>query len=235
MRGIYKILNIENNKFYVGGSENIQKRWKRHLRELKQGVHHNCNLQNDFLEFKEHSFELIVIKECLNVRGEEQIFLDTMDWSMSYNIGKSSSGGDTLSNHPDRTTLVKIKTDILNQFRNRVPAVYGENNSNWKGGVSNKVCHCGNKMTYYAEKCIKCSNKKEENPFFNKKHSEETKKHLSKVNSERGYVGTQEKKVQIEGKEYKSVSEAGRQLGVTPSTIINRIKNPKFENYKYNI
>lgn len=233
MKGIYKILNIENNKFYIGGSENIEKRWKRHLRDLKQGIHHNCNLQKDFIQFKEGSFNLIILKECNMVKQEEQKFLNSMDWSLSYNIGKNSSGGDTLTNHPNRELLSKNKASILNTFRDRVPILFGKDNPNWKGGVSSNICKCGNKMSYNAEKCIKCSNKKEENPFFNKKHSEKTKSHLSKVKKEQGYIGNQEVKVYVEGKEYKSVSEAGRQLEVTPSTIINRIKNPKFKNYKY--
>ena len=31
--GIYIITNIENNKFYVGMSKNIEKRWQAHIKK----------------------------------------------------------------------------------------------------------------------------------------------------------------------------------------------------------
>lgn len=35
MIGIYKIVNILNNKIYIGKSSDIEKRWKEHIRHSK--------------------------------------------------------------------------------------------------------------------------------------------------------------------------------------------------------
>ena len=44
MTGIYSIINIVNNKRYIGQSINIEERVKRHFRELRKGIHHNHHL-----------------------------------------------------------------------------------------------------------------------------------------------------------------------------------------------
>lgn len=47
------------------------------------------------------------------------------------------------------------------------------------------------------------------------------------------YNGNQEKIVVVEKKEYKSLSEASRQIGVVPATILFRIKSKHFKEYNY--
>jgi hypothetical protein len=50
----------------------------------------------------------------------------------------------------------------------------GDKNPNWKGGVSNQKCECGNKKTYDLT-CMSCRNMSgENNPFYGKCHSQET-------------------------------------------------------------
>ena len=51
----------------------------------------------------------------------------------------------------------------------------GEKNPNWRGGIRNLVCSCGNKKNNYSKNCLNCRDVSgEKNPFFNKKHSKET-------------------------------------------------------------
>ena len=38
MIGIYKIVNILNNKIYIGKSSDIEKRWKEHIRHSKKDI-----------------------------------------------------------------------------------------------------------------------------------------------------------------------------------------------------
>lgn len=56
------IKNIKNNKVYIGISNNVQARLKRHLRELKQGKHKNEKLQNSFNKYGEENFEFNIIE-----------------------------------------------------------------------------------------------------------------------------------------------------------------------------
>lgn len=44
--GVYKILNTKTGKFYIGSSKDINKRFKDHIRKLKNCVHHSAKLQN---------------------------------------------------------------------------------------------------------------------------------------------------------------------------------------------
>lgn len=43
--GVYQILNIVNNKRYIGSSVDIPKRWREHLHSLRQNVHCSRYLQ----------------------------------------------------------------------------------------------------------------------------------------------------------------------------------------------
>lgn len=46
--GVYAIHNITKDIFYIGSSENIEKRFYQHIQQLKTGKHYNKNMQNDF-------------------------------------------------------------------------------------------------------------------------------------------------------------------------------------------
>ena len=64
MKGyIYKIINVENGHFYVGSTIEIEKRKKRHFKDLKDGRHHSMYLQRAYDKYGENSFRFIIIKE----------------------------------------------------------------------------------------------------------------------------------------------------------------------------
>lgn len=61
--GIYKITNITNNQVYIGESLNIEERWEKHKKNLKDGTHHSYKLQNDYNKFGEDNFTYEIIEE----------------------------------------------------------------------------------------------------------------------------------------------------------------------------
>lgn len=73
----------------------------------------------------------------------------------------------------------------------------------------------------------------DKNPFFNKRHSIQTKRRLSEKMKGRKPVNM--RKVLIDTIIYESVTEAARNLLVSPATIIFRIKSQtiKFQSYYY--
>jgi group I intron endonuclease len=89
--------------------------------------------------------------------------------------------------------------------------------------------------------------RKNNNPFKGKTHTPEVRALLSKINkkpkseehkrkiSERlkGNKPGNMRKVIVDGIEYESLSYAARQIGVPTSTMKNRLKSKKFDNYKY--
>ena len=62
--GIYTITNILNNKIYVGYSNNIEKRYKIHLKLLKENKHHSIKLQYAWNKYEEKNFKFEVLEEC---------------------------------------------------------------------------------------------------------------------------------------------------------------------------
>jgi group I intron endonuclease len=76
--GIYTITNTKNNRFYLGSSQNIQKRWGSHKYNLLRNQHHSRYLQSAWNKYGEDSFSFDVIKTCKvdELLQFEQIFLD---------------------------------------------------------------------------------------------------------------------------------------------------------------
>ena len=91
--GIYKIINIETNKIYVGSSKNIEMRIKSHFSNLKNKKHHSVKLQNSYNKHGLSCFTYEVLEECeiedLFVR--EQHWIDILDsYHSGYNASESS-------------------------------------------------------------------------------------------------------------------------------------------------
>ena len=242
MIGIYRIKNLVNGKCYYGSSKEIEKRLKRHKRELNSNTHINCVLQRAWNKYGENNFLFELIEECdIDVLLEtEQKYLNL---NPEYNIGIKSSGGDNLTKNPNKDKIVKkitesvkkrydLMTDEEKKEKHSQPM---ETNPNWKGGVSYVYCECGKRIGYGHTHCNKCRPRSESNnPFFGKQHSEETKKKLR--DKKLGiYNGEQNIPIMIDDVEYRSAGEASKILNIPMVTIRWRVisKNKKFDNYRY--
>lgn len=241
MKAIYKIHNKISGKFYLGSTINSTKRKSTHFSLLKNNKHHCIHLQRAYNKYGEENFEFLVIQECTDCLKEEQLLLNSLDWSNVYNVSKYAGGGDNLSNHPNKEIIIKKLTKVLNDNRYKIKPRFKEKNGNWKGGISKKLCvSCGIEIkSSNKSKCKQCFFKErdyvgDKNPFKNKSHSEESKekiriKSLGRLNT------TQNKPVVIEGIEYRSQTEAAKSLNIGVPLLSFRIKskNPKFKNYFY--
>ena len=245
MIGIYRIKNLVNGKCYYGLSKQIEKRLARHKRELNNSIHINCILQRAWDKYGENNFLFEIVEECdINVLLEtEQKYLDLHP---EYNIGVKSSGGDNLTKNPKKDKIVK---KIVESIKQRYDSMSDEEkklmhsqpmekNPNWKGGVSISHCEiCNIKISQGAKRCIEhivYERNGIDNPFFGKKHSEQTKKKLSEKRIGK-YHGEQNIPILIDGVEYRSAGEASKTLNIPMVTIRWRVKskNKKFANYKY--
>ena len=243
MIGIYRIKNLINNKCYYGSSKQIEKRFTRHKRELKNNIHINCILQRAWDKYGEDNFLFETVEECdINALFEtEQKYLDLQP---EYNIGIKSSGGDNLTKNPNKDKIIKkitesvkkrydLMTDEEKKEKHSQPM---KANPNWKGGISISNCEvCNKKISQNAKRCmehIEYERNGENNPFYGKTHSEETKKKLSE--SRKGKKPTNMTQVVIDNIVYESLVEASRQTGIPSPTILWRIKskNKKYESYQ---
>ena len=62
--GIYKIYCDSNNRTYIGSSNNIQKRFRKHRTELNTKTHSNKYLERAYEKYGKDNFEFIILEEC---------------------------------------------------------------------------------------------------------------------------------------------------------------------------
>jgi len=100
MRGIYKIRNKDNGKYYVGSSIDIDGRWREHKKGLINNLHYNKKLQSSWNIHGESAFEFFVVEELPDYNykqllSEEQKYLDVAkkEKPSVYNLKFTAVGG----------------------------------------------------------------------------------------------------------------------------------------------
>lgn len=204
---IYGIRTRHNNKVYVGSSKDYAKRVNTHLNALKRNKHHNIWLQRVYNKYGINNFYFFIIE---SINKEDLLTVEAYYISCNtsgYNVG-SVGGGDNFSNNPNKEEIkYKISKGLTRYYetltREEKKLKYGhpgKTNPNWKGGVSSKVCsECGTAViNSRAEVCANCLDRTgTNNPFYAKKHTEETKRKLSEAR--KGKKLTEEAKLKITG------------------------------------
>jgi group I intron endonuclease len=61
--GIYRILNTQNAKYYIGSSTSIVARWNTHKHLLRKGIHQNGHLQGAWNKYGEEAFKFEIIEQ----------------------------------------------------------------------------------------------------------------------------------------------------------------------------
>ena len=86
---IYKIVNIINNKMYVGSAINFRKRKNLHLKNLRDNKHHSKYLQSSYNKHGVENFEFCIIELCdrNKILEREQYYIDAL--KPQYNVCKS--------------------------------------------------------------------------------------------------------------------------------------------------
>jgi group I intron endonuclease len=240
--GIYIISDVHNGKCYYGSSVNIRVRWLVHLRSLRKNVHENAYLQRSFNKYGESNFIFKIVEVCPKSKLLilEQKYIDKN--KDGYNICRKACGGDNLTNNPNRDVIIEKMTKSMRKWISELsPSEIKkrfsrplDKNPNWKGGSSWYYCDCGNEKAYGAKGCGDCRDRTgKNNPFYNKTHSNKTKKIISKTHKGRKPINI--KPIQVDGIKYTSSYEASVKLKISPTTIRWRVisKNKKFKNYKY--
>jgi hypothetical protein len=106
--GIYEIVNIKNNKRYIGQSKSIKTRWNSHKTVLRTGYHHCKNLQKEWKEFGENAFKFNVIQEISN--EEDLTFFERYWWENA--IGEKYNDCYRIMNDKDYK-LKKLELYVL--------------------------------------------------------------------------------------------------------------------------
>lgn len=255
---VYKITCNKSDKAYIGSTNNVEKRFKRHEQALKNGTHHSVFFQRFYDKHKE-GLELFIetlgtfSDECACREAEEQHI--NADYDNLFNVSKTASGGDLVTYHPNRKRIYeKISATMLEQFRTgqRVSKpTYGKRNPNYRTGLSMKVVttcpSCGKQWQsmrkHEGKLCKSCQAKErvgELNPFYGKQHSADVRQHLSdaqkkhyqKLLSE-GKASPVARAVYAEGKLYSSNATAEKALNLSKGVVAHRAKSRNWEYRSY--
>ena len=107
---IYKIENTKTSQRYIGRTDNLERRKRRHFGDLKNNNHHSTFLQRAFEKYGEEVFEMSVCCSGLT-RDEavelEQLILDEC-YDDLYNCSRSATTPDTTGYKHTEETKAKI-------------------------------------------------------------------------------------------------------------------------------
>lgn len=113
---IYKIINNQNNKIYVGQTKHtILKRWKEHIHVFKYGIKYNKHIKNSAIyqamrKYGIDSFQIIELQKCnsINELNKSESFWIKKLNTLSPNGYNLNSGG----NNPIFSLETKLKLSI---------------------------------------------------------------------------------------------------------------------------
>lgn len=168
--GIYKIINLVNNKIYIGCASNIRTRKNGHIYDLRKGIHKNDYLQKAWTKYGELNFKFEVVELCdINVLHKKEhfwvSFYNCLDRSVGYNLKPTSLNGSSI--HSEET---KEKLRQAN-----------------KGKKPSQACFEAGKIYNASEECkmnLKEARKKLKNVDFYKVNSGKRKKIKNTVTGE---------------------------------------------------
>lgn len=226
MQVIYKIVNTLNGKYYVGRTGNLANRIAAHQYLLREGRHHSIHLQKAWDKYDKDVWN--VVEFCKIDTGSD-------DDDIRYAQAIESS---FLSKENIQNILYNVsESSITGTIRGRKHHYYGKHPSEWMGEA------------YYAN--IERDRFGENNPFYGKEHSEETKNILREkcalYGENNGFYGKkhtpesiekmkrarsfQNCPVSIEGVIYESIREASRKSGYSRDQIRYRLDKEGFPEF----
>lgn len=93
---IYMIVNIYNDKYYIGSAVDVRNRVNYHLSVLSRNVHHNGHLQRAWNLYGKHAFIYLILEKTTreNLEAKEQLWIDKLkasDPECGYNIRKQAN------------------------------------------------------------------------------------------------------------------------------------------------
>jgi group I intron endonuclease len=210
--GIYKIINIKTNEFYIGSSHKLEKRKRTHFSDLRRNRHHSIHLQRSYNKYGRDNFKFEVIEYCEEVRllDLENYYLKVL--KPEYNMSK-----DARSPMKGR----KHKKETIEKFK-KIKRVSGKD-------------HYAYGTKYSKERIQKLVESRK-----GYKHSEETKKKMSETSKRlnrwldlKQSTEKQRKSViDSSGNTFKSMIECARYWKISVQTVCDILKGRHYKTRK---
>ena len=239
MKGyIYKIVNKENGKFYIGSTIEPQKRQKRHFDDLKNKKHHCLFLQRAYDKYGVDRFEFLPrevnVTDDKELRLLEERYIGYC-WNSGklYNTSKKGSGGDLMCGEGNPNYGNHWTYEMRKKMSDYWKKYYSEHECMLKGKTYEEI-HGEEKAKELKEKISeRCKLRVgEKNSFYGKHHSLESKEKMRKAKLGKKPVNS--KKVSYNNTIYESANDCAKQLGIPMVTVAYRCRKEiygfKYEN-----
>jgi len=206
--GVYRIINLLNEKFYIGSTIDLMKRKVNHFNILKINKHKNKHLQNSWNKYGEENFKFEIIElveDVNNLIDREQYYISKY-WDSCktcYNI--SPTAGNTLGvkmSEESKMKMSKLKTGkkLSEEHKKKI-------------SESGK----GRKLTKENQQILIKAN-------TGAKRSEETKKKMSKIHKGKKLSNETKYKISIANKGHNVSEETRRKVGEAHNKPIKAFK-----------
>ena len=124
MIGIYCIKNKISGKVYIGSSNNIERRFRRHRTELNTKTHSNKYLERAYEKYGKDNFEFIILEECnLQELVQREILYikkyDSLNTLKGYNLSVPRK-------HPTITSNSNYRSILSEAKKGKMPSNYQE-------------------------------------------------------------------------------------------------------------
>ena len=98
--GVYAIVNLLNNKKYIGSSSSLRRRYRQHFNDLNKNKHSNLILQRAYNKYGSKHFGFIILETCENVNDtllfiEQKYINEFGDYNICKIAGKTTGVRNT--------------------------------------------------------------------------------------------------------------------------------------------
>jgi group I intron endonuclease len=169
--GIYSITSPSGN-FYIGSASSFRRRWKKHIEDLRAGKHHSVALQRAFYIYGESSlrFEKLALCPITDLIVVEQRYIDQL--TPAYNCCPKAGSTQGLKIGP-----------FSEEHRSKISAAQKgrpRHSSEMRAQIGDQ--HRGKKLSDTHIQSMRDKFAGAGNPFYGRKHSEETILRMSGAN-----------------------------------------------------
>ena len=116
--GVYKIKI--GTKIYIGSSNDIDGRIKRHISNLEKNKHYNNKMQNEYNTHRELDFEIIeIVDDISKLRDVEQYYINLYESYNDENLNISMCSHQTIMRKQSEETKEKISNAMKGRKRSK--------------------------------------------------------------------------------------------------------------------
>lgn len=186
--GIYQIKNISTGKVYVGSTDCLKRRIREHKYFLSKGKHDNRYLQFAWNKYGSDGFDFSVLEYCSvdDLLPTEQKWLDAL-----CTIGSDYNINPTAGSCRGMVHTEEAKAKMSASRMGKANGFYGRKHSDEtleylrSINIGKEGANKGKPMSLEAKKKSSASKKGkkmgEDNPFFGRTHSDETKEKMRRA------------------------------------------------------